>query len=44
MSSTVPFQDSSETVIAGQGPVLALLAEISANLKELNLTLKDHTT
>jgi hypothetical protein len=44
MSSTVPPPSNSELVPGGTEPVLALLAEISASLKELNSTLKDHAT
>jgi len=43
MSSTVPPPSNSELVRGGTEPVLALLAEISVSLKELNSILKDHT-
>ena len=43
MSSTVPPPSNFELVPGGTEPVLALLAEISASLKELNSTLKNHT-
>jgi hypothetical protein len=42
MSATDQHLTTPESTVSGKDPVLALLAEISANLKDLNSTLKNH--
>jgi hypothetical protein len=44
ISNPVQLSSGTELTPGGRDPVLALLADISANLKELNSTLKDHST
>jgi hypothetical protein len=43
MSTTDQHLESPEGTLGDKDPVLVLLSEISANLKELNSTLKNHT-
>jgi hypothetical protein len=44
MSNAEPPQKRSKRILSDKDPVVALLVEISGSLKELNSTLKDHTT
>jgi hypothetical protein len=44
MSTTDQHLTRPENTLGDRDPVLALLTEISTNLKELNSTLKNHTT